>query len=323
MSRTRFRRGLAGLGTAAMLAITPTAFAQESGRPQDESRSDSYQQRQDSSQQDQQRRQQQQRDYQQDQQRNQQDQQRFQQDEQQDRQDQQRYQQDQQFQQGQERFQQDQQRYRQDQFRQDPQSSRPGSDQGRAGGEMGGLGVTVVDDGGRGIRIRQIFPQSPAQEAGLQVNDEILEIDDQRVMTPEQFVSIIRGMRPDSQIQLRINRDGRTRSLVARLEPRREALNLQAQRPWQQGRGPWQGQRPWQDQQQWQQGQARWQDQDSDQDYNTPSGYNDLIDHIYSLEQQVRVLSNELADLRQMVQSDPNLRASSRPQYQQQQQQRD
>lgn len=127
-----------------------------------------------------------------------------------------------------------------------------------------GLGV-IVDDGRQGARIRGIYRGSPAEQAGLQIDDEIIELDDQQVESPEELVTLIRRKHPNSRVKLRIVRNGRTGTLTTSLQSRRNALSIDGQ------------------------------------DYNIPPGHNDLWNHVDGLERQVERLSNEIADLRQMM----------------------
>lgn len=141
----------------------------------------------------------------------------------------------------------------------------------------GGLGVTVTQGNQRGVRVRQVYRDSPADAAGVQVGDHILTIDGQPVNDPGQLVSLIRDTDPNSQIQLRVERNGRVRGLVTRLVSRGEALE----------------------------GSTR-----ATRQYRLADGrrgtrtlvHDDVMAHIARLEQNVERLTNEIASLRQMLQ---------------------
>jgi hypothetical protein len=150
---------------------------------------------------------------------------------------------------------------------------------GQTDQEQGGLGVTLSDDARQGVRVRGVFRGSPADDAGLRSGDAILEVDGQRVDSPQTFASRIRQKDPDSQVELVVDRNGQIRTLVARLESRREALSAQQR----QGR------------------ESRYYESFR---RDTSQGQGGLIDHIVSLERRIERLSDEIADLREMVASE-------------------
>jgi len=83
-------------------------------------------------------------------------------------------------------------------------------------GEFGGIGATVglTEDGS--LRVSKPLPGSPAEAAGLQSGDIILEVDGQAVrgMDLVQAISLIRGPR-DTEVELLIQREGRDAKLFS------------------------------------------------------------------------------------------------------------
>ena len=80
--------------------------------------------------------------------------------------------------------------------------------------EPAGLGVTVTDHGNRGVRRTPNFRGSPADEAGLTAERWILEVDGERVNSPERLVPSIRRRILMRKSMLLINRNGRTGRLL-------------------------------------------------------------------------------------------------------------
>jgi len=78
------------------------------------------------------------------------------------------------------------------------------------------LGVTLEqrDDG---ITIAQIHPGTPAANVDLQEGDRIVAINDKSVDTVQQISNAIRNEGPDNQVKIKVNRDGKTRSVKVRL----------------------------------------------------------------------------------------------------------
>jgi len=69
------------------------------------------------------------------------------------------------------------------------------------------LGV-ILEDGSEGPVIRQVFPQSPAEQAGLRVNDVIIQLNEQAVKDRNQLVELTKAFRPGQKIKLLVLRDG-------------------------------------------------------------------------------------------------------------------
>lgn len=74
-----------------------------------------------------------------------------------------------------------------------------------------GLGVVCYQNAGQPMRLKSIFINSPADEAGLKAGDEILKIDDlDGTETPlDQIIEYIKG-KPNTSVHLTVRRDGQT-----------------------------------------------------------------------------------------------------------------
>ncbi len=83
--------------------------------------------------------------------------------------------------------------------------------------ERGWLGVSIgMDEDGRVI-IGDVDPESPAELAGIRVGDVILSIDGEKVTTSEMLASEIRKKRPGQDIDLKVERDGKTEAIEVKL----------------------------------------------------------------------------------------------------------
>jgi serine protease Do len=78
------------------------------------------------------------------------------------------------------------------------------------------LGV-MLDDGPQGPVIRQVIPKSPAEQAGLRVNDIITQLNDQPVKDRNQLVELTKQFRPGQKVKLVVVRDGQKLELSVAL----------------------------------------------------------------------------------------------------------
>lgn len=84
-------------------------------------------------------------------------------------------------------------------------------------GHQGRLGIELEGIGQTGARVRNIVPDSGADEAGLERGDRIIAIDGQNQSDLRQVVSTLNGMFPGEVVQLTIERDGSTVDIPARM----------------------------------------------------------------------------------------------------------
>lgn len=85
-------------------------------------------------------------------------------------------------------------------------------------GNTGGIGAVVSTDGAAGLLVEEVLPRSPAELAGLQAGDHIVQIDGQPALglTLTEALHRLRGERGTS-VTLTLARDGQDRPLVVTL----------------------------------------------------------------------------------------------------------
>ena len=66
-----------------------------------------------------------------------------------------------------------------------------------------------------GVFIEEVVEGSPADEAGMENKDIVLEYNRQRVDNVEQFRKLILDTRPDEEVKIKVLRDGRKQTLIA------------------------------------------------------------------------------------------------------------
>ena len=88
--------------------------------------------------------------------------------------------------------------------------------------EQGFLGISLGSrtDGGSGAVIGEVTSGSPADAAGVEVGDIVLEINDQPITGDTSLVAIIRDSAPGEEIEIVVERDGSLRTLTATLTSR-------------------------------------------------------------------------------------------------------
>ncbi len=70
-----------------------------------------------------------------------------------------------------------------------------------------------------GVRVRDVFPDSPAEEAGIKSRDILLSINDRRVESNGQLMTALRQLPPDSEITIRLKRGDEYLVVKAKLVP--------------------------------------------------------------------------------------------------------
>ena len=88
--------------------------------------------------------------------------------------------------------------------------------------QQGFLGISLGsrNDGGSGAVIGEVTGGSPADVAGLEVGDIVLEINDQPITGDTSLVAIIRDSAPGDEIEIVVERNGVMRTLTATLTAR-------------------------------------------------------------------------------------------------------
>ena len=96
------------------------------------------------------------------------------------------------------------------------------ADAGGTTREQGYLGISLTDrtDGGAGAVIGEVQADSPADKAGLKVNDIVLQINGQAISGQGALIAIVRDSAPGDVIKFKVERDGVTKDLTATLVAR-------------------------------------------------------------------------------------------------------
>jgi serine protease Do len=102
---------------------------------------------------------------------------------------------------------------------------------GKTGGSYLGVGIAEIDSNRakelklkeeHGVELTRIEPDSPAERAGLQKGDVVLEYNGQRVEGMEQFQRMVRETPPKRTVKLLISRNGATQTATATVEKRKQ-----------------------------------------------------------------------------------------------------
>ncbi len=70
-----------------------------------------------------------------------------------------------------------------------------------------------------GVRVRAVFPDSPAELAGIKARDILLSLNDRRVESNAQLGSALRQLPPESEVTIRLKRDAEYKLVKAKLAP--------------------------------------------------------------------------------------------------------
>ena len=119
-----------------------------------------------------------------------------------------------------------------DQRARDQQDERAQQDQAGERQEQQGvmLGVAVEESPTTGVLIRDVLPGSAAEQAGLRSGDYILELDGQRIGSPQQFDELLSQMQPGGRSELTIWRNEQRQQIAVNLAARQQA-QFRAQQP--------------------------------------------------------------------------------------------
>jgi S1-C subfamily serine protease len=107
------------------------------------------------------------------------------------------------------------------------------------GMEHAALGVLLSESSGQnGVRIRDILPESPAEQAGLREGDRITEIDGKQMRSYRDVIRFVNRVKPDQTAKISVERDGKEQTFKVAFAPREEVYGDQQQfaREGQQGR---------------------------------------------------------------------------------------
>jgi serine protease Do len=96
---------------------------------------------------------------------------------------------------------------------------------GYGGGSRLGLSVQDTDDG-KGVKVLQVAEESNAAKAGIEKGDIITEIDGDEVESTDDVVKAMRDTRNDSNIRLKVLRNGRTKDIEVRIPRHLKSADL-------------------------------------------------------------------------------------------------
>jgi hypothetical protein len=71
-----------------------------------------------------------------------------------------------------------------------------------------------------GLVVESVDPKSPAEAAGIKVNDIIEKMEDQLLINPAQFTELVRMQKPGDSVTLTVLHKGESQKLTAKLEER-------------------------------------------------------------------------------------------------------
>lgn len=100
-------------------------------------------------------------------------------------------------------------------------AARPGLNDSQSG-QGASLGVSIIADT-QGITVMRVYPGTPAQRMGLRPRDRITSVNGQNVDSSDEFISAIRGMDPNDEVELGIARGDSPTTVRGKLEPFNEA----------------------------------------------------------------------------------------------------
>jgi S1-C subfamily serine protease len=69
------------------------------------------------------------------------------------------------------------------------------------------------------VRVRDVLPDSPAEQAGIKSKDILLSINDRRVESNAQLTTALRQLPPDSEVVIRLKRENEYKQIKAKLVP--------------------------------------------------------------------------------------------------------
>jgi len=104
---------------------------------------------------------------------------------------------------------------------------------GYLGVALQGLTEDIIDGMGlkiqRGVLVKEVFEDSPAEEAGIRDGDIIIDYDGTKVATPADIIRLVQDADTGDEVQLKILRDGRTKTVDVTIgeRPRKLAYDVQ------------------------------------------------------------------------------------------------
>jgi membrane-associated protease RseP (regulator of RpoE activity) len=104
------------------------------------------------------------------------------------------------------------------------------------GGNHPFLGVTLNENDRDAARVNNVYPNSPAEEAGIRPGDEIVSIDDEDVNSSRDVRRLLSQKDTDGDVAIEVRRNGRQRTLHATLTSQQQFLSSQSEASYRMGR---------------------------------------------------------------------------------------
>jgi len=92
-----------------------------------------------------------------------------------------------------------------------------------------------------GVLVESVEPGSPAEEGGLEVGDIIIEFNNQRITSAQQFRFVVADAGPGTGVTIEIIRDNKTKTLRFKLGDRSEYLNISSSMDKEKAKTKWLG----------------------------------------------------------------------------------
>jgi membrane-associated protease RseP (regulator of RpoE activity) len=73
---------------------------------------------------------------------------------------------------------------------------------------------------GQGVLVRSVSKDSPAEKAGIKINDVLLSADDQKLYSAAQLSGLIRSVKPDSKVNFKLVTQGKIKQITVTLGKR-------------------------------------------------------------------------------------------------------
>lgn len=89
-------------------------------------------------------------------------------------------------------------------------------------GDRAFLGIALDEHDRDAVRVSGVYPESPAEDAGIRRGDEIVAIDDEEVESIHDLQHLLSQKDPDDDVTISVERNGRERTLHATLASQQE-----------------------------------------------------------------------------------------------------
>jgi predicted metalloprotease with PDZ domain len=87
------------------------------------------------------------------------------------------------------------------------------------------LGILLGRADQTGVEVERVYPDGPADRAGLREGDVVTRIHNQDVSEPQDVAQAIENLEPYEHVRISIERDGEQRTLTATLGSRRKFMS--------------------------------------------------------------------------------------------------